>query len=79
MQGLEPYSLWEDLYTVVIHRFVGCPPRVMGILTLSRICPFYQSQCGSFFMSLIVEDLFWSFSSMAILQIAMILIKCKRR
>ena len=31
MQGSELLLLWEDLYTVVIHQFVGCPPRVMGL------------------------------------------------
>ena len=61
MWGSDLSLLSENLCNVIILQFVGCPPRVMGgqPITLSSVCPSYPSRCGSFFMSLVVEDLFW--------------------
>ena len=36
----------------------GLPNQVVWDV-ISRVCPFCQSHCGSFFMSLAVENLFW--------------------
>ena len=37
----------------------GLPPLGMWDLIILRVCPSYPSCCGSFFMSVVLEDLFW--------------------
>ena len=46
----------RTLIPAVLH-FVGCPPGEME-LDLVQVCPSYLSPYGSFFMLLVVEDLF---------------------
>ena len=53
-----PHSLRRDFAIVIIPLFVGYPPRVW-VLTIAHLCPSYLSRCGSFFISLVVEDLFY--------------------
>ena len=53
--------LWENLF---ILQLVDRPPRggrVWDLITL-QAHPSYLSCCGSFFMSFVVEDLFWRVS-----------------
>ena len=50
--------LWENLF---ILQLVGSPPRGGRVwdLIILQAHPSYLSSCGSFFVSLVVEDLFW--------------------
>ena len=52
------YSLGRTSAIVIILLFVGCLPKSVG-LTILWLCPSYSSLCGSIFIFLVEEDLFW--------------------
>ena len=51
------HSLRRTSAIVIILLSVGCPPRGMGVDYITSLF-FLPSHCGSFFISLAVEDLF---------------------
>ena len=55
--GSEPLLLGENLCKVILP-FLGPLPLGVG-LDSSRLCPSYQSCCGPFFMSLLMEGHSW--------------------
>ena len=52
--GSEFSLLWENLCNIIILWFVGCHlgGTDFGSWIISRVCPSFQSHCGSIFMSL---------------------------
>ena len=57
--GSELSLLWESLYTVIIASLWTASTLWVWDLIILPVHPSYLSHCGSFFMSLVVEDIFW--------------------
>ena len=59
MWGWDPSLLRENLYNVNNHPGFGLPPPGLWVLTIQHFYPSYPFPCGSFFISLVIEDIFF--------------------
>ena len=55
--GLDPLLLGENICNLVIFQLLVAYPG-MWFLIIPCLCPSYPSPCGSFFISLVAEDIF---------------------